>query len=60
VEKKYVGMKCVCLSAQIPHLVAAFWLEAAQMNRRDIVIRRQAAAWWGAVQLSKLILAESC
>lgn len=47
----YVGIKCVHLSAQIPHLVTAFQLEAAHMNRRGIVIRRQTAAWWGAVQL---------
>lgn len=43
-KKTYVGIKCVHLSAQISHLVAAFQLEAAQMNRRGIVIRRQTAA----------------
>lgn len=46
------------LSAQIPHLVAMFLLEATLMNRRDTVIRRQTAAWNGPVQLSELVLAE--
>lgn len=58
--KKLCWNKCVQVSAQIPHLIAAFQLEAAEKNKGDIVIRRQTAAWQGAVQLSKLILAKSC